>query len=244
MSKLSHVVAVSKSVKTQAETELTKAHQTSQRSGVFSGLNRTYQPLNEGELPKPPESTRVQVTADDMINELSKSLIRLFDVTATQDYGNTVARGDVVVDNVTPLLSAVPVSYLLFLEKQLVSLRTFIQKLPVLDPSEYWQFDAGTGLHRTEATQTASNKKVYRNHVKAEATEKHPAQVEIFTEDVPVGHWHTVKFSGALPATRVKELLERVTKLQESVKVAREQANATEVEDLRVGEVVLGWIFR
>jgi hypothetical protein len=35
--------------------------------------------------------------------------------------------------------------------------------------------------------------------VKAEATEKHPAQVEVYHEDVVVGQWKTVKFSGALP---------------------------------------------
>lgn len=47
---------------------------------------------------------------------------------------------------------------------------------------------------------------VPRNHVKAEATDKHPAQVEVYHEDVPVGYWTTVKFSGALPARRVNEL--------------------------------------
>ena len=48
--------------------------------------------------------------------------------------------------------------------------------------------------------QTLRTKKVPRNHVKAEATEKHPAQVEVYYEDVAVGYWTTVKFSGALPA--------------------------------------------
>ena len=72
--------------------------------------------------------------------------------------------------------------------------------------------------------------------MKAEATEKHPAQVEVYYEDVVVGHWRTVKFSGALPASRVKELLERVDKLQQAVKFAREEANDSEVTDQQIGD--------
>ena len=90
---------------------------------------------------------------------------------------------------------------------------------------------------------TIRTKKVPRNHVKAEATEKHPAQVEVYYEDVPIGYWTTVKFSGALPARRVNELLERVEKLQQAVKFAREEANGTEVTDQRVGDAVFGYLF-
>ena len=82
-----------------------------------------------------------------------------------------------------------------------------------------------------------------RNHVKAEATDKHPAQVEVYYEDVTVGYWRTVKFSGALPGQRVNELLERVEKLQQAVKFAREEANNTEASDQKVGEKLLSYLF-
>jgi len=84
--------------------------------------------------------------------------------------------------------------------------------------------------------QTTKTKKIPRNHVKAEATDKHPAQVEVYYEDVVVGYWRTVKFSGALPASRVKELLDRVDKLQQAVKFAREEANNSEVTDQHIGD--------
>ena len=58
-----------------------------------------------------------------------------------------------------------------------------------------------------------------------------------------VGHWRTVKFSGALPATRVTELTERVRKLQEAVKYAREEANSVEVEEQKVGESIFNYLF-
>ena len=141
------------------------------------------------------------------------------------------------------LLSQVPATYLLFLEKQLVDMHTFIKKLPVLDPSEAWAHDASADCWATEPVQTTKTKKVPRNHVKSEATEKHPAQVEVYHEDVVVGNWRTIKFSSALPAKRVNELLARVEKLQEAVKFAREEANSLEVTEQKVGAKIFDYLF-
>jgi hypothetical protein len=87
------------------------------------------------------------------------------------------------------------------------------------------------------------SKKIPRNHVVSEATKEHAAQVQVFTEDVPAGDWTTVKFSGALPATRVRQLLDRVEEVQRAVKYAREEANATEVSDRKAGDAVFGYLF-
>src|SRR6185437_15355179 len=188
------------------------------------------------------ESTRVQVRAEEVIRQTADVLTRLFDVTATKEWANCEAKADVIVDG-TVLLTAVPATYLLFLEKQLVDLHTFVKKLPILDPAETWEFDNASDSYATEPTQTVRTKKIPRNHVKAEATEHHPAQVEVYYEDVTVGNWRTIKFSGSLPARRVNELLARVEKLQEAVKFAREEANNLEVEDIKTGEAVLGYLF-
>ena len=190
----------------------------------------------------PPEPTRVQVSAADVLVDVQRTLTRLFDVVLTQDTANAGAKADVVVDG-HAILRDVPVTYLLFLEKKLVDLHTFVDKLPVLDPAEDWEFDEARGCYASAAVQTVRSKKVPRNHVKAEATDRHPAQVEVYTEDVPVGRWTTTKLSGALPATRVKELREQVTKLQEAVKFAREQANSVTITDAKAGDAVFGYLF-
>ncbi len=140
------------------------------------------------------------------------------------------------------LLKQVPVSYLLFLEKQLTDLNTFIRKLPMLDTSESWTFDPSSNAYATEPVQTLRTKKIPRNHVKAEATDKHPAQVEVYYEDVTVGYWRTIKFSGALPAQRITEMTNRVQKLQQAVKFAREEANEYEVSDQKVGERIFAYL--
>ncbi len=240
--KLNQIIAIEKGVKTSAFQELTEAHHLLQKPSLLAGISRTYQPKDEDGEQFPPEFTRVQASAETVIKDTARILTNLFDVTAAKDWANCEAKADITVDGRT-LAVDVPATYLLFLEKQLTDLHTFIRKLPTLDPSETWTFDPSADAYVTEAVQTAKTKKVPRNHVKAEATDKHPAQVEVFHEDVVVGYWKTLKFSGALPAVRVKELLDRVDKLQQAVKFAREEANAIEAPDKKLGAGLFGYLF-
>jgi hypothetical protein len=242
MAKLNQIIAVEKGIKSGTLRDLTDAHHGLQKPALLSGLTRTYQPKDEEGEQFPPESTRVQVKADEVVTRTAAIMARLFDVTATKDWANCSAKADIKVEGET-ILRDVPVSYLLFLEKQLTDLHTFVKKLPVLDAAEGWSFDDSADCWRTEPVRTNRTRKVPRNHVKAEATEKHPAQVEVYYEDITVGYWTTLKFSGAMPAKRVNELLDRVEKLQRAVKFAREEANGLEVTDQRVGDVVFRYLF-
>lgn len=242
MTKLNQILAVEKGVKSKTERDLTDAYHSIQRTNALAGLTRTYQPKDEDGDKLPSESTNVQVKVEDVLQKVAEASANLFDVTFSKETTNTQATANVVVDGAL-LLSDVPVSYLLFLEKQLVNLHTFVSKLPTLDPAETWTLNAANGVFETEPTQTVRTKKVPKNWVKAEATDRHPAQVEIFHEDVIVGTWTAKKFSGAVPSTRVKQLISRVEKLQNAVKFAREEANSTEVVDRKAGDVVFGYLF-
>lgn len=161
-----------KGVKSRAHQDLTAAHHGLQKPASLAGISRTYQPKDEEGEQLPPESTLVQVRAEDVLRDTARALTRLFDVTATEDWANCDARADITVDG----------------------------------------------------------------RVLVEATDKHPAQVEVSCEDVPVGYRTTVKFSDALPARRVNEPLERVEKLQQAAPFAREEANGAEATDQRVGD--------
>ncbi|GCF10468.1 DUF7873 family protein [Dictyobacter arantiisoli] len=240
--KLNQVIAIEKGTKSRSLQELTEAHHNLQKTTLLAGISRTYRPKDEEGEQLPPESTRVQLRAEEVIATTTESLTKLFDVVASKDWANCVAKADIVVDG-TVLLAQVPATYLLFLEKQLVDIYTFIKKLPELDTSEVWTFDASTDCWATEPVQTVKTKKIPRNHVKAQATDKHPAQVEVYYEDVVVGNWRTIKYSGALPARRVNELLNRVEKLQEAVKFAREEANGQEITEQKVGAAFLNYLF-
>lgn len=239
---LSQVIAIEKTVRSQAYADLTAAHHGLQKPVMLTGISRTYQPRDEEGEQLPAESTRVQVVVEDVLKATAAALTRLFDVTVTKDKANMTAVADVVIDGVV-ILPAVPVSYLLFLEKQLTDLHTFVAKLPVLDSAESWRYDDAVGYSVTEPAHTTRTKKIPRNHVKAEATEHHPAQVDVYYEDVVVGTWRTVKSSGALRADRARELRERVETLQRAVKFAREQANGLVIQDEKVGEKVFSYLF-
>jgi len=208
MARLNQIIAVEKGVKSRSFQELTEAHHALQKPTLLSGIARTYRPRDEEGEALPPESTKVQIKAEDIVRQTGEIMSRLFDVTATKDWANCLARADVVLDGQV-LLGQVPITYLLFLEKQLVDIHTFIRKLPVLDAAETWAFDSSADCWATEPVQTLRTRKVPRNHVKAEATDKHPAQVEVYYEDVTVGYWRTVKFSGVLPAQRINDMLVR-----------------------------------
>jgi hypothetical protein len=242
VAKLNQILAIQAGKKSQAKETLTQAYHQIKRSDLFSGLVRTYQPRDEGGEPQPDERKFVQVKVNDLINHVTAHLTEMFDVVATQDWANCTAHADVVVDG-QKLLQQVPVTHLLFLEKQVVDLRTFIEALPVLDAAEEWEYKAEVDCYVSAPMRTNRTKKVPKNHIKYEATREHPAQVEMYMEDVWVGSWTTTKFSGAIPAATKNAMLERVSKLLDAVRTAREEANSVEIKNVKVGAAVLGFVF-
>jgi hypothetical protein len=242
MSKLCQIVAVEKSVKNKAHQGLTEAYQKVQKSALLTGISRVYRPNDESGEQLPAESTRVQLNAQDVLKDVAKVLTELFDVTACKDYTNCFAHADVSVGEVV-IAKDVPITYLLFLEKKLTDIHTFVSKLPTLDPSEEWTFDSNVGAFVSKPSETVKTKKVFVPLLLAPATDKHPAQVKEGFEDKTVGVWKTVKFSGAMPAQKVADMLERVERLQKAVKFAREECNTREVEQVKVGEKIFTYLF-
>lgn len=242
MTLLNQIVAVEKGVKSRVDKRITAAYHTLQKSQLFTGLSRVYTPRDDDGATLPPESTRVQTTVSDQLGAMAADFTELFDVVLTKETSNAQAKADVVVHGQT-LLADVPVTYLLFLEKQLTHWHTALAKVPVLTAEDEWTEDpSNDGWYRTPAVQTIKTKKVPRNHVMAPATERHPAQVEVYYEDIPVGTWATVKFSGAITAKRRDEYVARVDALLDAVKQAREAANSLEVQQKKAGEALFSYL--
>jgi hypothetical protein len=163
-------------------------------------------------------------------------------VTARKDWANCLAKATVEVDG-KPLLHDVPVTFLLFLEKQLTDMRTLVDRLPVLDEAEQWNFDENAKLYKTDAITTHRTRKVQKPIVMYDATPEHPAQTQLIVEDVIVGHWKLTKHSGALPKGEKDKLIARIEKLLQGVKQAREAANGLdEVKTPAVGDTVFGYL--
>ena len=242
MPKLNQIVAIEKGVKSRVYGRVNTLHKNSQRGDAYAGFSKNFRRRDEDGVDFPPERKVVQLVAEDVLEQVATLQTELFDVTLTKDSANCSARADVVVDG-RVLVADAPVSFLLFLEKQLSDMRTFVSKLPTLDPQEEWTSDPNSALYRTSPASTHRTIKVQRPIVLYDATEHHPAQTQLISEDVIVGWWDTVKHSGALPAPRKKAILGRVDRLVKAVKFAREQANSSEVTEQEVGEVFFSYLF-
>lgn len=241
MVKLNQVIAVEKGVKNRVNTYMSEVYKSVQHPALFEGFNKKYKPVEEGGDQFPPENKKVQLNALQVVKDASKTLNELLDVTAAKDYANCTATADVVVDGFT-LVSGAPATYLLFLEKQLTDLHTLVSKLPTLDEAEDWKFDENVNMFRTEPTSTIRTKKVQKALVLYPATDKHPAQTKDITEDMTVGLWEQVKFSGAMPVPAKNNLLSKIEKLQKAVKFAREEANTTVAQEKDIGKNVFAWL--
>ena len=242
MTKLNQIIAVSNGKKSRTQSSMTELYHKLQKSPLLSGIARTYRPKDDDGEQLPPESNRVLLQVKDIIKEASTIWTELFDAIATQDTANCSASADVCVDGEV-LLADVPVTHLLFLEKQLNDIHSFVSKVPTLDPAYEWEWSDEANCYATKPTETTRTKKIPRNHVKYEATKEHPAQVEMFTEDVLVGYWTKVDFSGAMLEKQKNQIVNRVRQLQEAVKQAREDANNTDVVLVENGKVIFGFLF-
>lgn len=243
--KLNQVIAIADGEKSRKQKVLSKVYQDLGKANLFEGLARRYRPFEDdatGSNQKPGEDKYVQVTVPKLIEETRAVLEGMFNVIATQDLANCEAKSDVIVSG-DVILQGVPVTHLIFLEKQLVDIETFINAFPVLDPAERWEWSDAAGCYKSENKETISTKKIPKNHVKAEATDKHPAQVELFFEDVPVGIWDQIKFSGNIKKDDKDFLLDKVRTLAKAVKIAREEANMRETEMSKFGTEILSYIF-
>jgi hypothetical protein len=244
MTKINQLLAIEKGLKNKTLRVETDLYHDLDKKPLFAGLSRKYTPKDEEDGDRlPPESVAVQFKATDIIDQLVQSLSRLIDVTATKDAANTGAKADVVVDGAV-IAADVPVTTLMFFEKKIEELAAFIKRLPVLDPTSEWTYDPNRSVFVAAPVETVRTKKLPRNHVLAEATKEHPAQVQIFTEDVIVGTWEKTEFSGAMPADERNAIATRLEKLRTAVKFAREEANNTEVVDVHYGDSFLTYLFQ
>jgi hypothetical protein len=242
MSKLNQIIAIEKGIKSRVYGELTDLNKASQKAELFSGFTKSYLKKDEDGEDLPAEKKRVQYTVPEVLRAVERVQTELIDVTARKDFTNCVAKADVVVGGKV-IVQGAPVSFLLFLEKQLNDVHTLVTNLPVLDEAEAWVFDANAGMYRTEPKQTHRTKKVAKPIVLYPATPEHPAQTQMVSEDIIAGFWSQVQQSGAMPKPEKLALLTRIETLARAVKEAREAANMQdEVPVAGIGASIFGFI--
>lgn len=241
--KLNQVIALVQGRKARATKTITDAYRCWQTE-LLKGLTRNYQPLDDAGEKLPSESKVVSLHANEVIKKVVARMNEYYDCVATQECANQEAKANVTIGE-TIILKDMPVTVLLFFEKQLVDLLTFAKSLPVLPVDKEWRYDEKRGCFITEPEVTTRTQKQPKVIVKYNATPEHPAQTELFSEDKVVGHWSTVHMSGALTKEKRDGIIDRIEKLQDAVKKAREEANGYEIgkDILNHGTTLVDYIF-
>jgi hypothetical protein len=238
---LNQAIAVRKGVQSRTTDAVTELHRVLEKPILFNGFSKKYQPINDKDERYPDENQKVQFNVSDVVKNISKNLVDLFDIEATVDATNAQAKSDIIVDG-QALIKDVPSTTLIFLEKQLELFRSDLKKAPELDQADDWDIDPNSNLYKTKPTLVHRTKKTQKAIVMYEATKEHPAQTTLITEDQTVGHWETVKISGAIPKPKKEQLLERINKVIDAVKTAREKANNAPISEMKVGSALFAYV--
>lgn len=241
MGLLHELLAVEPDLRNGYDAVRSKISDTLKARGLFDGRIRTYQPVYEEGTQFPDEVEDPTVSVGDQLTLLRKTAEKYFDAVYQKELTNTEARGDIIIHGET-LAENVPATMLLGLESKLAHIRQVLKAIPTLDPAERWEWDGGNKEYRSAPKTQLRTEKRMHSFVGYEATEHHPAQIETYTTDDPVGTWTTIRRSLALPYSEKQRLIEQCEVLIRAVKQARQRANQQEVALAEIGSVLFDFI--
>lgn len=243
MGKLHELLAVEPDLKAEAQRLANKIKALfTDGKGRLVGQIRTYHPLQEGGEEFADEITELATSVNSELADWQRAFSNWLNAAMQKEITNQNTGADVIIDGMT-LFENMPATALLNLEAKLVEVRQVFNQIPTNDPTENWMWDADLGLFVSKPRTTYKTKKIMRNHVRAEATKEHPAQVEVYTEDVRVGTWTTIIHSGMLTPSEKQLRLQRIDALIRAVKQARHRANDTDVIDTHLAKKLFAYIY-
>lgn len=249
MSYLHEVLAVEKdlesvSLKVQEEAIVTFTKKTEH----FLGNNKRLEMFDEGRRKEEAgfkEEKQIVTTVDDKLDYVGQAFIKYIDAMAQKESTNQHANSDVVTPSGFVLLQDIPATLLLALEGRLAKLRLVYETIPTLQPGINWAEDTSIGKGVFKASNDEirhKTEKVLESKIIVAPTEKHPAQVEKWTEDRPVGQYVNTRWSAMITPARKSQLIGRIDLLIGMVKQARMRANTAPVVGGNIGKTLLSFI--
>lgn len=214
------------------------------RADAFQAWHERFEATAEGVPDEGDKHKEMVTTVPSVLDEMTEHTVRYLDAVLQKETTNQTARAAIKIDG-KEITEALPVTFLLGLETKLKALRKVISQAPVLDPGVAWDPDPDTGdnvrKRRHPATRTKTKKTV--NHkILVEPTEHHPAQIEKWSEDVPVGKYTKNEWTGMITPAEKTAILKRLDKLSRAVKKARTEANEAEVVNVQAADSILSFV--
>lgn len=240
MGKLHELLAVDSELKGEAQRASSRVQNTFDGNKLI-GQVRTYQPLEEGGEIFDDEVTVLATSVSDELTVFWAAFGSWLDASVQKESTNQQTSADIEVDG-SSLAQLLPAPALLNLESKLAEIRRVYAAIPTNDPTKQWTWDEDQGCYVSHPQTTYRTRKVPKSFVAYEATPEHPAQVEMFTEDVRVGSWTTVVQSGMISPSEKRKLLARIDALLRATKKARQRANDIEVQDIHIASKLFAYI--
>jgi len=180
---------------------------------------------------------------------IEKPVAAWLDAFLQKEATNQTAKADLVVDGKV-LATGLPAPFYLGLEKELKQIRSLFESIPTLQPGIQWVEDKTTtaadnskGVWRVaHPVRKLKTKQTVAHKILVPATDHHPAQIEKWTEQEPVGEFIEEVFSGMVTPAEKSRLLNNVTKLITAAKRARMRANKAEVVKLAIGKALFEYM--
>lgn len=222
------------------------------KSHLFRKKTVTFRSNQENVAPVTEAQSDIQTTLHKELDWVGNFLAKAMDVGYQIDIGNTQAKADIVVEDAhgKPVLEVkgVPATSLLQLEKNLVQVRELALTIPTLDPAQGFSADtsSGKGIWKAREVVKDRTKKDKKVLTLAQATEKHPAQVQVYDVDVTVGTTLEQEWSSATTPALKAEVLNRCDVLIQAVKKARSRANSIDLDVAanKIGKQLLDHVFQ
>lgn len=209
------------------------------REHLFEGRHRTLRMFAEKDQhleDAHTEHQEIQTTTNAKLKYMQGAIGKHWDCILQKEATNQDARADIVVGK-TVIAKDVPVGALLAFERELKEYRTVLDTIHTLPPNRKWVLDetlvsadGSKGVYRDDFKEKKlKTVQTIQHKVLVEATKEHPAQVEKWKENEPVGEFTEEKFSGKITPAEKSVMLAKVSALISAVKKARMRANKTPV---------------
>lgn len=248
MAKLHELLAIETDTRGQAESCRTGLKTTfEKKQHHFTKKVVTVKSLVTDEPPKQESQLNLQTSVHGELKWISEKLEKAMDLGYQIDVANTQATSDVVLDDGTTLLTAVPTTALLRLEHRIDEIKDLIHAVPTLDPAKNFEPDAseGPGIYRARDDERTKGEKTFSFVVMTQPTDKFPAQVKELMLDKPVISVLTQEWSSLITVAEKAAMLDRVEEVLRAVKKARSRANSADVDVKKhvIGANTLEYIF-
>jgi hypothetical protein len=243
MGKLHELLAVEGDLEGESKKITAEAVDTFNKRDRFEGHVKTTKMLDEARKGEETVDYKaITTTVAEKLAYVRQSAVRYLDAFLQKETTNQTAKADLVVDGVV-LAKDVPATALLGLESKLKSVRAMYEALPTLAPGVEWEFDAAQGVYKVKHPEERfKTEKSLKFQIMVPATDKHPAQVEKWTADVPIGKIIEEKISGMISPVEKSALLGRIDTLIRAVKKARQRANSADVVEVTIGTALFDYI--